>query len=265
MYQLWQHIKPFFKPFFATEEQFSLAKEKTLLFWGWLSGRPIAYRHQLPILLEYLRLRGQGVEVGVRDGAYSETILRYSRLSKLYSVDSWQEYRRKDYNDASNVSQDRQAQLFTFTRGRLAPFSSRNEILRLTSKEAAALFTDGSLDFVYIDANHSYEAVTEDIKLWWPKVKSGGVFAGHDYVNGDIKPQGVFGVKSAVDEFVQTYAQKVYLTPEKWPTWYVIKNNELRTRFSLYNYLRQEIDEQYKNSSLWRQIRGIRSQINENK
>lgn len=40
---------------------------------------------------------------------------------------------------------------------------------------------DESLDFIYIDGNHQYSSVLEDIKLWYPKVKPGGIFAGHDY------------------------------------------------------------------------------------
>jgi hypothetical protein len=52
--------------------------------------------------------------------------------------------------------------------------------MRMTSEEAAKLVPAHSLDFVYLDANHSYDMVKRDIALWWPKIKWGGVLAGHD-------------------------------------------------------------------------------------
>lgn len=70
--------------------------------------------------------------------------------------------------------------------------------LKMTSIEASAKFKDNSLDFVFIDASHTYEDVKNDIINWLPKVKPGGILAGHDYYNNeyDYFP----GVKRAVDE-----------------------------------------------------------------
>lgn len=62
------------------------------------------------------------------------------------------------------------------------------------SVEAAKRFKDGTIDFVFIDSDHSYESVKEDLEAWWPKVKVGGALGGHDY-----HPS--FGVIRAVDEF----------------------------------------------------------------
>ena len=258
MYKFWQRIKPFIRLLFGSEETFSFVKENVFLVSGFLFNRPIVYRHQLPTLLNFLHLTGEGVEVGVRDGAYSEIILHYGDLFKLYSVDPWREFSKDVYNDGSNVEQKKQDELYEYTKKRLEQFGARSEILRKTSGEAAPLFKDNSLDFVYIDANHSYEAVQEDIALWWPKLKEGGVFAGHDYVNGLFEPQGLFGVKRAVDEFAKTNKQKVYKTPEKWPTWYVVKNDSVRHRSDIFQYGWREVSKHYKNTSLWRQTRGIR-------
>lgn len=64
--------------------------------------------------------------------------------------------------------------------------------IKLSSRVAYKLFDDESIDFIFIDADHSYEGVKEDIQLWTPKVKTGSIIAGHDY---DWS-----GVRKAVDE-----------------------------------------------------------------
>lgn len=67
---------------------------------------------------------------------------------------------------------------------------------RMGSVEAATLYPDNSLEFVFIDANHEYEAVKADLAAWYPKVKQGGHIAGHDYISDER-------VKKAVDEFFE--------------------------------------------------------------
>jgi predicted O-methyltransferase YrrM len=58
-------------------------------------------------------------------------------------------------------------------------------VLRNSTVEAAAYFADESVDFVYVDARHDYTSVKQDLETWWPKVKRGGILAGHDYVTAD--------------------------------------------------------------------------------
>lgn len=53
--------------------------------------------------------------------------------------------------------------------------------MHMPSHRAAEKFDNESLDFVFIDADHAYESVKRDINSWWPKVKPGGILAGHDY------------------------------------------------------------------------------------
>ena len=66
--------------------------------------------------------------------------------------------------------------------------------IRLPSLEAVLQYADGELDFGFIDGNHTYEMVGADIDAWLPKIKPGGVLAGHDY-------RGRFaGVRRAVNE-----------------------------------------------------------------
>jgi hypothetical protein len=64
---------------------------------------------------------------------------------------------------------------------RIAPYMDRCTVLTFYSAEAAAMVADRSLDYVFIDGNHSYENVKEDIALWKPKVQRNGILLGHDY------------------------------------------------------------------------------------
>ncbi len=179
-------------------------------------------RIQFPLLLNALSLTGEGVEVGVQCGVFSEIILREWHGRTLHCVDPWREFPQDKYVDVSNVDQRAHDDNYEHTQVRLRQFSERVHILRKSSREAAAKFVDGQLDFVYLDAQHHYQAVREDIDLWVPKVRRGGILAGHDYLNGE-GAAGVFGVKSAVDEFVAERRLRLYVTQEDyWPTWYVL-------------------------------------------
>lgn len=72
--------------------------------------------------------------------------------------------------------------------------------IRMKSVDAAKSYTDHSLDFVFIDAQHDYESVKEDILAWKDKVKPGGFLAGHDY-----NPEGDYGVGKAVRELLPNH------------------------------------------------------------
>ena len=69
-------------------------------------------------------------------------------------------------------------------------------LMRMASVDAAKLIADCSLDFIFIDADHDYKSVKEDIDAWTPKVKYNGIIAGHDY-----DPTGGFDVWRVVDEY----------------------------------------------------------------
>lgn len=93
----------------------------------------------------------------------------------------------------------------------VAQFSPRASLLSMTTYEAAQAVEDGSLDFVFIDADHSYEAVRTDIAMWRSKVRPGGWLGGHDY-----SPK-FPGVIKAVD---QLYADRLQTLPGAiWGVW----------------------------------------------
>lgn len=78
------------------------------------------------------------------------------------------------------------------------------------SKNVAKMFDNDSLDFVFIDACHEYKCVRDDICAWLPKVKSGGVIAGHDYI--PTYP----GVMKAVDKKFGNKVNKSYAHEGCW-------------------------------------------------
>jgi hypothetical protein len=179
-------------------------------------------RQDLPALLNRLSLAGRGVEVGVRDGDFSAWILHRWLGSKLISVDPWRA-EGEDYEDLANVTQDEHDELYERARHRFGPFGAKSEIWRQTSAEAAARTPSSSLDFVYLDARHDERSVAEDLELWFPAIQPGGVIAGHDYLDGRL-PDGVFGVKSAVDRFFGARGLQVRVTPDDapWQSWWVL-------------------------------------------
>lgn len=136
---------------------------------------PTASREDLCRLFAAMGYR-VGAEIGVWVGLFSEQLCRANPELQLTCVDPWLQY--KTYNERKN-NQGRLDEAYAETCVRLAPFGCR--ILRMTSVAAAAITPDASLDFVYIDGNHSRQSVTEDLDAWVPKVRAGGMVAGHDY------------------------------------------------------------------------------------
>lgn len=178
-------------------------------------------REELPEVLNRRGLVGRAAEVGVYRGAFSEVVLRQWRGRELVSVDPWLEQAEDAYVDRLNRPQDVQERIFAGTCERLAPYGDRSSIWRTTSVDAAEHLPPRSLDFVYIDARHDYASVREDLAAWFEKVRPGGLMAGHDYLDGDLK-SGVYGVRSAVDEFFGGRGIRVHNVGDRpWPSWVV--------------------------------------------
>src|SRR5512134_3516153 len=110
-----------------------------------------------------------GAEIGVERGIYSETLCKAGL--KVYAVDPWRAY--------ETSTQEREERIYQDAVGRLSRYEC--EIIRKPSIEAASDFEDNSLDFVYIDGDHLYQAVLDDLEAWSPKVRKDGIVAGHDY------------------------------------------------------------------------------------
>ncbi len=136
-----------------------------------------------------------GVEVGVMRGINALYILQDLPIKKLYLVDNYKPY--FDYG-SEHYTQEQMNQFYADALLAVDPHKNNIEFIIKDSVEACNNFSDGELDFIYIDAGHSYDEVYNDLLAWWPKVKSGGIFGGHDYgtVNGSA-------VKLAIDNFLK--------------------------------------------------------------
>lgn len=146
-----------------------------------------------------------GAEVGVFQGDTSWRVLSILKnLKMLFCVDVWEE--NQDFLDASPnksgriVTADWTVVKNTFKESVIEAYPFRVCGMQMTSVEASRLIADESLDWVFIDANHSFEYTKQDIDLWTPKVKNGGIISGDDFVS---KP--LYGVKKAVKESFKTY------------------------------------------------------------
>lgn len=160
----------------------------------------IKHRNDFGILLNDLGLFGKGIEIGVAEGNYSDVIVKNFNLSKIYLLDAWKNFDVSEYQDITNENQFIQDKRYLGVVERFKLYGEKVEIIRGDAREEFKRFPDDFFDFVYIDANHKYTAIKEDMNNWYSKVKTGGVFAGHDYMDG-IKRTGEYGVKSAVNEF----------------------------------------------------------------
>lgn len=118
------------------------------------------------------------VEVGAWKGksaAYMAVeIINSDKNIDFHVVDTWE-------GSEEHMSNPELKDLYEIFISNMKPVENYYKPMRMTSIDAAKLFDDESLDFVFIDAAHDYENVTADIKAWYPKVKKGGVLAGHDF------------------------------------------------------------------------------------
>lgn len=172
-------------------------------------------RNELGRFFEQHNKKGIGAEVGVQRGYFSY-ILSQDWTGKILAIDIWTD--GSHHEEAKKVLQDRNV-----------------ELIKGDSVSVATTIADGSLDWVYIDADHDYESVYADLVAWYPKVRKGGVVAGHDYINYTNIPWNPsnFRVREAVDNFFDAEKKEVTEIPDDWfayngnvfrfPSWYLIK------------------------------------------
>lgn len=151
-----------------------------------------------PGLVQYIINLGNdlvGCELGVCRGYNVRYLLdRLPNVNKMYAIDPWKAYTESYTNDVITYIEQEIIDGWEETALKiLEPVKNRIHIIKKPSSDAAGDILDNSLDFIFIDGDHSYDAVLFDCSTYWDKVKSGGLFSGHDW--------NLPGVKNAVEEF----------------------------------------------------------------
>lgn len=152
-------------------------------------------------------------EIGVWRAEFSARLLS-TWSGQLHMIDAWRHL--ENYQDQCNLSDEEHESCFQRALHVAEVFMPRAVIWREKSPEAARLFPNQFFDLVYLDANHSYVAVKADLAAWLPKIRPGGAFCGHDYMDG-VREEGVFGVQTAVNEFFGRPPEIV--TEDYYPSW----------------------------------------------
>ena len=132
-----------------------------------------------------------GIEVGVAGGKHAQYLWQNAKPKKLYLIDHWdlaqKPYFGEEtlywYNQVLKFSQDKNI-----------------EVIKDDTVNASKRFDDESIDWIYLDADHSYEGVLRDLNVYWPKLKDGGLLMGDDYSLYDLT-RSRFGVEKALKEF----------------------------------------------------------------
>ena len=151
-------------------------------------------REKLAMLFGELDFK-RGAEIGVAEGIYSKVLCTHISGIELYCVDLWDTYYRFGRKLKDRAMQDEALEL---SHEKLDQY--RVTFMHKPSMKALDDIEDASLDFVYIDADHSFDFVMQDLIEWSKKVRPGGIVSGHDY----YRFRGA-GVVDAVDAYTRAH------------------------------------------------------------
>lgn len=193
----------------------------------WFSGADIYRRY-----VNSVTGPSVAVELGAWKGRSTSfmgvEIANLGKPIKFYTVDHWL---GSDGEEAHYLDPDRNSGgLYSVFRSNIAPIAAYVNIIRSDSVAATKLFDDDSIDFLYVDASHTYEGVLGDLRAWYPKVKVGGLIAGDDWC---FEAAGEHSVRGAVTDFLGPSARIIAVEPGSspkpdWLQWSFIKTPGLR-------------------------------------
>jgi len=135
------------------------------------------------------------IELGIRDGQTYFHLLEKCPLIKITGIDIWAKIPYRDGKDDLKLWPHEENE--RSVRERAKRFGSRAKLLKGLTDDLCEQFSDASCDLIFIDADHTYDAVSKDIQNWRPKLRKGGFLTGHDIHWPEVR--------DAVDEHVIYY------------------------------------------------------------
>jgi len=182
---------------------------------------PDSTRDELPSFFKEMGFK-VGAEIGVYKGEFTYKFCEAGLF--VYGIDPWIVYR--GFDRENDARKQRQEDLYKVSERRLRVFQNV-KLIRKTSMDALEDIEDNSLDFVYIDGNHTFRYVAEDVSEWANKVRIGGIVSGHDYQgNRGGVWKSIFQVRPVIDAYVSTFGIKnLYVVGDKdhASSWFWIK------------------------------------------
>jgi predicted O-methyltransferase YrrM len=168
---------------------------------GWFDYGPLYTK-----MVETFPSGSKFIEIGSwkgRSSAYMAVEIANSNKSiDFYCVDTWEG--SSEHMPGGFAYEPHLDLLYETFITNMKPVENYYKPIKMKSIDASKLFDDNFFDFVFIDACHEYDCVKEDIEFWLPKVKSGGIMAGHDYH--------MSGVKMAIDEKFKNFDKLFFST-----------------------------------------------------
>ena len=180
-------------------------------------------------LVEFFQEMGfkRGVEVGVFEGAFTEVLAKGG--FEVYGVDPWLVY--EDYG--TPTYQNKANRIYERAKERLAKYPNVTLIKKM-SMDAVKDFEDESIDFVYIDGNHQFRYIADDMYEWHKKLKKGGVLSGHDFAYFKSRsPCGGCQVREVVEAWAKSFHLEYWVLGE-----YRVKDGEKRDHYRSWMFIK---------------------------
>lgn len=177
-----------------------------------------------------------GCEVGVEKGKNAQEMFEHIPNLKLYAVDPYKQHARCSNEATSYLRHWDGRYLRAIKRQAQKRLQDKNVIfIEKLSEDAVKDIPDNSLDFVYIDGDHSYDFVMQDMIIWGRKVRKGGIISGHDYFYDNNKPGRQAKVTQAVNDYTRVHGIKFFITSEDRyvkkgdipPSWFWVKMEDI--------------------------------------
>jgi hypothetical protein len=169
-------------------------------------------------LLKLLGKQNKVAEIGVFKGEFSKEIIFFCQPEELHLIDIFEGSMCSGDKDGNNIIWTDLTNEYNNLK-EIYKFNSNVTLHKGKSNEILKKFDDAYFDFIYIDGDHSYAGVKQDLNMSMQKIKPNGLICGHDYTIKYFP-----GVVQAVDEFCKTQNLQInYLTQDNCPSYCIVK------------------------------------------